>query len=200
MSVLKKKKNRASERGVALVIALLVLLLLSTVVAGMMIMSTTETTISANFRDEQTAFFAARAGLEEVRDRLRSTSTNSLNGSLPTALPGTSNGVLYVTNALSGETVAPWNTTGNNYPDDEICKELTCTNNVPAGTPWYTNPAAAVASTTYAATPKLTWKWVRIMVKPNKSTTGASRITSVDGATSGATLGARVCWNGSNQL
>src|ERR1700682_494233 len=200
MSARRKKNSNSSERGIALVIVLLVLLLMTMIVAGMMVMSTTDTAIGANFRDEQRAFFAARAGLEEVRDRLRSTSTNSLNGSLPTALPGTSNGVLYITNALSGETVAPWNTTANNYPDDEICKELTCTNNVPAGNPWYTNPAAAVASSTYAATPKLTWKWVRIMVKPNRSTPGTSRITSVDGASSGGTLGARVCWNGSNQL
>src|SRR6202022_1671595 len=112
MSVLKKKQNRASERGVALVIALLVLLLLSTVVAGMMIMSTTETSISANFRDEQTAFFAARAGLEETRDRMRKTATDSLNASLPTALPGAPSSVLYVTNPLPGETVSPANTTG----------------------------------------------------------------------------------------
>src|ERR1700732_3120639 len=134
MSVLKKKKNRASERGVALVIALLVLLLLSTVVAGMMIMSTTETTISANFRDEQTAFFAAKAGLEEVRDRMRVNAVNSTSASIsldnPTApgvqvLPGaaspnsappmlgSANAVLYVTNPLNGESDTPWVTNGS---------------------------------------------------------------------------------------
>ena len=30
-----------------------------------------ETSISSNFRDEQTAFFSARGGIEEVRDRMR---------------------------------------------------------------------------------------------------------------------------------
>jgi Tfp pilus assembly protein PilX len=193
MSVLKKKKNRASERGVALVIALLVLLLLSTVVAGMMIMSTTETTISANFRDEQTAFFAARAGLEEVRDRLRSTATNSLNGSLPTALPGGANSVLYVTNPLPGETVTPANTTGKKnkkvHSDDEICKHLKkCPN---AG--YSTNGSA---STSYAAKQTLPWKWVRIMVKANGAATGPAGIATVDGTT---TVN-RVCWNGTNEV
>src|ERR1700736_5722314 len=109
MSARRKKNANSSERGIALVIVLLVLLLITMVVAGMMIMSTTDTAIGANFRDEQRAFFAARAGLEEVRDRLRSTATNSLNGSLPTALPGAPNSVLYITNPLPGETVAPAN-------------------------------------------------------------------------------------------
>src|ERR1700732_526352 len=193
MSVLKKKKNRASERGVAMVIALLVLLLLSTVVAGMMIMSTTESSISANFRDEQTAFFAARAGLEEVRDRLRSTATNSLNGSLPTALPGAPNSVLYITNPLPGETVAPANSTGKKnkkvHSDDEICKHLKkCPN------PGYSTNGSASAS--YAAKQTLAWKWVRIMVKANGAATGPAGIASVDGT---ATPN-RVCWNGTNEV
>jgi hypothetical protein len=190
MLALQKKRNRASERGVALVIALLVLFLLSTVVAGMMIMSTTETTISANFRDEQTAFFAARAGLEEVRDRLRRNATNSLNGSLPTALPGASNSVLYVTNPLPGEAVAPSGKKNKkSHSDDEICKRLTkCPN---AG-----YSASASASASYAATQTLPWKWVRIMVKANGTATGPAGIASVDGTTTAN----RVCWNGTNEV
>ena len=65
------KKPKTSQQGIALIFALLVLLLISAVLMGMVMMSNTETNVSANFRDEQTAFFAARAGLEEVRDRLR---------------------------------------------------------------------------------------------------------------------------------
>jgi len=66
-----QKKTGGAERGVALVIALLVLLLITAVGMGMIFMSNTETNVSANFRDEQTAYFAAKAGIEEVRDRLR---------------------------------------------------------------------------------------------------------------------------------
>src|SRR5258708_6316549 len=82
----------------------------------------TETNVSANFRDEQTAYFASKGGIEEARDRMRSTATNSLSPktTLANALPGQPNGILYVTNPAAGEIVAPWLTTGANYPDDEI--------------------------------------------------------------------------------
>jgi Tfp pilus assembly protein PilX len=195
MIALEKKKPSNSEKGFALILALLTLLLISAALMGMFIMSNTETNVSANFRDEQTAFFASKAGIEEVRDRLRATATNSLSLSttLGTSLPGGVNGVLYVTNPAAGETVTPWLTTGTNYPDDEICKEVTCTSGVPTGT-WYVPAQSASAS--YAAAPILPWKWVRVMAKANKSATGTTRVTSVDGTTSGN----RVCWTGSNEI
>jgi Tfp pilus assembly protein PilX len=183
------------ERGIALIVALLMLLLISAALMGMIMMSNTETNVSANFRDEQTAFFASKAGIEEVRDRMRSSATNSLSGSLPTtALPGTTSGVLYITNPASGETVTPWLPLGTHYPDDEICKEVTCTSGAPAGTTWYVPSQSA--STSYAASPILPWKWVRVMAKANKSNTGATRVTSVDGTTNGN----RVCWTGTNEI
>jgi Tfp pilus assembly protein PilX len=183
-----------SERGIALILALLVLLLVSAVLMGMILMSNTETNISANFRDEQTAYFASKAGIEEVRDRMRSSATNSLSSNIPTtALPGAANGVLYIINPASGETVTPWLPLGTNYPDTEICKEVTCASGVPTGS-WYAITQSA--STTYAATPILPWKWVRVMAKANKSDTGATRVTSVDGTTNGN----RVCWTGTNEI
>ena len=120
--VLYRKKTGGTERGVALVIALLVLLLITAVGMGMILMSNTETNVSANFRDEQTAYFAAKAGIEEVRDRLRAGATDSLL--LPTTLgntlAGAPSGILYVINPLGGETVAPWLLAGSNYPDNQI--------------------------------------------------------------------------------
>jgi Tfp pilus assembly protein PilX len=194
MIALEKNKPSNSEQGFALIIALLTLLLVSAALMGMFIMSNTETNVSANFRDEQTAFFASKAGVEEIRDRMRSSATNSLSGNLPaTALPGAANGVLYVTNPAAGETVTPWLTTGTNYPDDEICKEVTCTSGVPTGS-WYVPAQSASAS--YAAAPILLWKWVRVMAKANKSATGITRVTSVDGTTNGN----RVCWTGTNEI
>jgi hypothetical protein len=197
MLIIHGKKPNSSERGVALIVALLMLMLISAALMGMIMMSNTETNVSANFRDEQTAFFASKAGIEEVRDRMRSSATNSLGGSIPaTALPGATNGVLYVTNPASGETVTPWFPFGasSTYPDDEICKQVTCMSGAPTGT-WYVTPAAS-ASTSYAATPILAWKWVRVMAKANKSDTGATRVTSVDGTTNGN----RVCWGGANEV
>jgi Tfp pilus assembly protein PilX len=194
MKMRRKNLTNRSERGVALFTAVLVLLLITGITAGMLIMSNTETNISANFRDEQNAFFNAKAGIEEVRDRLRGSATNSLLASLPTNLPGQANSVLYVTNPTGSETVAPWSTTGSNYPDDEICKEVTCaTGGVPAGTPWY---ISAAASSSYAATPALSWKWTRITAKTDRMSSGTLSVSSVDGS---QTSNNRVCWNGSNE-
>src|SRR6267154_5950132 len=163
---------------------------------GMILGSNTETNVSANFRDEQTAYFAAKAGVEEVRDRLRAGATNSLNmtTTLGTALPGAANGILYVINPLGTETVAPWVLAGSDYPDNELVKEMNCTSTAPTGTWWVTT--APTASTSYAASPILQWKWVRVMAKINKSDTGCTRITSVDGTTNGN----RVCWTGSHEV
>jgi Tfp pilus assembly protein PilX len=193
MNPFNSQRRKNSERGVALVVALMMLLLITAALTGMIIMSNTETSVSANFRDEQTAFFASKAGIEEVRDRMRSGATNSLSGLMPTTvLPGAVTGVLYITNPASGETVTPWLPLGSNYPDTEICKEVTCTSGAPTGT-WYTSSSA---SSSYAASPILPWKWVRLMVKANKSDTGATRVTSVDGTTNGN----RVCFNGTNEI
>ena len=195
MVVVYRKKAGGSERGVALVIALLVLMLITAVGMGMILMSNSETNVSANFRDEQTAYFAAKAGIEEVRDRLRAGAADSLNTStlfttIPAPMAGQSGGVLYVTNPLGSETVSPWDLTHNYYPDNEITKELNCTGTAPTGS-WYITTAAS-ASSSYAAAPPLQWKWVRVMAKINKSDTGCTKVTSVDGTTNGKL----VCWNG----
>ena len=95
MTLKQNRKTRNSrtkdrQRGVALIAALLTLVLIAAITAGMIVLSTTETSIGANFRDEQTAFFAAKAGVEEVRDRLRTGAANTLRvaGVLPAAFAG----------------------------------------------------------------------------------------------------------------
>jgi Tfp pilus assembly protein PilV len=193
----RKTQVNKSERGITLLVALLTLLLVSAISLGLIAMSNTETNISPNFKNEQTAFFAAQAGAEEVRDRLRTGAANSLSP-LPTVRPTDSagKGVIYITNAIGTETVAPWNTTGTNYPDDEICKEVTCnTSGTPsgAGSPWYTSPTY---STAYAASPQAPWKWVRITLKASNAAGGPVHTDSVNGATDTNV----VCWNGSNEV
>jgi hypothetical protein len=214
MTLFAGKEAKSSEQGIALLFALLVLLLVSALVAGMIIMSNTETVISANFQDEQVAHFAAKAGLEEVRDRMRSNAPNSLSANLPQTLPGTNNGIVYITNPKNGETVTPWaggSSTGSNQSgnangnfgngtscsgttcgDVQVCLEISCTAGAPAGSPWYT---PSTADATYAATPKLDWKWVRLMLKINQPF-ASSLILSVDGTISSK----GVCWNGTNEV
>ena len=107
----------------ALLIALLALLLVSAVGMGMMYMSTTETSVNANYRDTQRAFFSMRAGLEEMRDRMRSNAVSAIT--LPTAMPSSSSAgsIVYITNPAGGsDTVSPTTST-NTYFDDEFCHE-----------------------------------------------------------------------------
>src|SRR5207248_10017527 len=110
--------NRQREQGIALLLSILCLLLLTAVAAGMMYRSATETAINGNFKSEESAYFAARAGVEEVRDRILPTNANTINASLPTALPSGAGGVLYVLNVVSAAI-------STNCPspslDDELC-------------------------------------------------------------------------------
>jgi Tfp pilus assembly protein PilX len=198
----RKRKNHGRQRGVALVAALLTLVLISAITAGMIIMSTTETSISANFRDEQTGFFASKAGIEEARDRLGA--LRAAPG-LPTVTPGSANGVLYLTNpdTTRGETAAQIFTL---YPDDEICKEtqttaVPCQQNpmnqsqmiaTPGG--WETTVAA---SPTYAPVGgPFPWKWVRINLKQNNQNNGIAPAFNTNGLGADASV---VCWNGTSE-
>ena len=121
---MRKRNLRNKESGMALLIALMALFLISAIGLGMMYMSTGETSINANYKDTQLAFFAMRGGLEEARDRLRSNSPSSIAPLLATmTLPGNSNSIVYITNSSgAGDTVDP-RKYNNQYFDDELCHE-----------------------------------------------------------------------------
>jgi len=193
----KRTKNhgaRNRQRGVALIAAILTLALIAAITAGMIVLSTTDTNISANFKDEQRAYFSAKAGMEEARDRLRTNTNPSSDsiravGTLPATLLGTSGSALYILNPLNSETVAPWNSS-NKYVDDEICKEnstVTCSNGLPSGSGWYNS---VNSSTTYATSPVSDWKWVRVTLKQNNQ---ISPFNVNGSSTTNSTY--QVCWN-----
>jgi hypothetical protein len=198
-----QKKNQNSEKGIALFTAIFTVLLITAIGAGMIMLTNTDTSISANFRDEQTAFFAAKAGMEEIRDRFRNGATNSLAASLPAALPGNANAFLYVLNPRNGEADTPWVTNGSAsvYPDTELCTEMSnmgaaCSGTppVPGGGGWYTT---TTASATYAMNPVANWKWTRINLKTNGTASGTVAAAKVDTAYAANAL---VCWNGATQF
>jgi hypothetical protein len=148
--------------------------LLSAIGMGMMYMSDTETAVNSNYRDTQRAFFAMRAGLEEARDRMRRQSIAPLT--LPVAMPGSPNSILYIINPANGETVDPTNPS-NAYFDDEFCHEsfLGLTSMAP-GAPCSSNqgpPQGSVAPYVTSLDPNagtagsLKYKWTRIMLKQN---------------------------------
>lgn len=197
------KKIRKKESGMALLIVLLALFLVSAIGMGMIYMSTTETSINANYRDTQQAFFAMRAGLEEARDRMRTNAPSPVT--LPTVLPTNSvaGSVVYITNPTGSETIAP-QTYGNAYYDDEFCHEtfstmtgLSVMANI--ATPCDSGGAVpATAVTTVASiapytgtSSALKYKWVRITMKQNNTIYNAS-------VNSSASASGQVCWDAGN--
>ena len=112
--------NRRGEKGISLIFSMLTLMLLTAIAMGMMFMSSTETSINSNFKAEETAYFAARAGVEEVRDRLLPANANTLTAVLPATLPTLGNGVLYV--VQTGVTAADITSFASNNPlvDDQL--------------------------------------------------------------------------------
>jgi Tfp pilus assembly protein PilX len=193
-------RNRKSERGVALIIALFALMIVSAIGMSLMYSSATETMVNSNYRNDQISYFAAKAGLEEARDRMRSDAGASINSSLPTALPGNANSLLYILNPTGSETVSPWTTT-NAYFDDEICKEVSGCSGTPLnqGSTWH--KTALTASSTYATNPVMPYKWVRINLKTNGGAYGSSTVQCVNGPATSCTNSAYyVCWTGSKEI
>jgi hypothetical protein len=178
-------RHSKTERGMALIAVLFALMLLTAIGLGLMYMTTTETGIDSNFRSEQQAYYASKAGLEEARDRLRFGSTNSItpaNGwALPTTAPASQTGsVVYIINSMGGsDPVTPW-TPNTTYFDDELCHEnftglglaatpstVPCAQTAPSGNAWYTTFTSTDPNTnTSAAIP---YKWVRITLKQDTS-------------------------------
>src|SRR5438552_6153577 len=116
------------ERGIALLLVLFTMLLLSVIGLGMMYSTNMESSINSNYRDKQTAFYAALAGLQEARDRIQPATHNIV---APTQLPSTmAANVIYIVSNLT--TVKPW-LTSNRYLDSELCQEKVLS--IPVGTP-----------------------------------------------------------------
>ena len=207
------RKNRQKEKGVSLLVAILALLLMTAIVAGMTFMSSTEASIGGNFKSEESAYFAARAGVEEVRDRMLATNTNSIATLLPTSMPTAGGGVLYI--LQQGVTMANVTSFASNNPlvDDELCHDfgtsayggmtyepanVRCVD-LPNGgsgyyTPQQTTCTGGTPCTVSVAPYPLEYKWVRVTQKANYS---YSTSQLVDTSQAG---GNQVCWNGTTEV
>src|SRR5256885_7121882 len=78
MTMIIVKANGRKERGMALLLALFALLLLSAIGLSMVMASDTETRIDANYGSNLRSYYAARSGLEEIRDRRSEEHTSEL--------------------------------------------------------------------------------------------------------------------------
>jgi Tfp pilus assembly protein PilX len=217
--------SKNNQHGVALLFCLVALLILTAVTTSMIMLSQTETAVNANYRSEEVAFFAAKAGVYEALDRMQQSNATSIACNLPTGLPGatqsiapgcttTPKGVLYLVNSGSSLTVQPWTST-NTYLDTELCHEgftisgmssvpadVPCST-VPTGSTWYASVNSNYPwSGTAAALP---YEWVRINWKQNSSATyisgtGTSAANASYSVNSGLTSTTPVCWNGGSEV
>src|SRR5258707_513086 len=190
------------ERGMALLLTLFALLLLSAIGLFMVLSSMTETRIDANYGTGLRAYYSARSGLEEARDRITypSTSTTKPGGLadlLPQDIAGDTNGVLYVLTPAGGETVDPTDPTSP-YFDDELChdynsgtpRDIKCTM-VPVVPNWQLAPQFSLAP----ASGQMGYKWIRINIKTNR----IADPYFVDQNASGMPVDTRICWDGQTE-
>ncbi len=192
------RTKRRKESGMALLLTLFALLLLSALGLFMALSSDTETRIDANYGSNLRAYYAARSGLEEVRDRVKyQSSLGGFADLLPQNVAGQSGGVLYILNPAAGETVDPTNSS-NPYFDDELCHAYN--SGIAAGTKCTTVPGVsgwnmpAQASLAPSDGP-LGYKWIRINMKTNRI--AAPYFVDQTGTT--APLDTRVCWDGQTE-
>jgi len=195
------------ERGIALLLCIFSLLLLTGIALGLMYMGDTETRVNDNFRSSQQSYFASRGGLEEARDRMRGSSGNTISASLPSTMPASTGGVLYLVNpAGASDTVQPW-TSGNSYFDTELCQETfnlglsspgvgaKCSS-VPSGSTWYKSVTSVSPFNNTSGA--LAYKWVRITYKANG--TAAPYYVNGTSSSTAAVKQTQVCWNGSTEV
>ncbi|HET9363724.1 MAG TPA: hypothetical protein VFP71_01935 [Candidatus Angelobacter sp.] len=203
------KTKSKKERGMALLLTLFALLLLSGIGLFMVLSSDTETRIDANYGSSLRAYYAARSGLEEVRDRIKypSSSPGGLADLLPQDIAGNTGGVLYVLNPVNGETIDPTDITSA-YFDDDLChaynsgipKGIKC-GEVPTATNWQMASQPAEAP----ATGPLAYKWVRITMKTNRTAApffvdqGPAAAAMLAAGQTGAPLDTRICWDGQTE-
>ena len=205
MMKLRAKAKQQKERGMALLLALFALLLLSAIGLFMVLASNTETHIDANYSNGLRSYYAARSGLEEVRDRMKySSGSGGLSDLLPQDVAGNTGGVLYVLNPASGETVDPTDPTSP-YFDDQLChdyasgvvaKDTKCSM-LPGTQNWNKAVASVTASSQpgYNPSTQLPYKWIRINMKTNR----VADPYFVDQTGTSVPLDTRVCFDGETE-
>src|SRR6059058_2839949 len=87
MRLRRTTRKRRQEAGIALLIAIFVLLLIAVVAIALVVSSGTESALAGNYRSSTSVYYAALAGLEEARARLRSNNPNYLRTTNPGFLP-----------------------------------------------------------------------------------------------------------------
>src|SRR5947209_577616 len=222
-----KRPTNHSERGIAMLVVLFALILVSAIGLAMMFSMNSETGVNSGFRQSNLSYFAARSGVEEMRDRMRiPVASGGISDILPAVPIGLAGGVVYLTNPLGSETVAPWDST-NPYFDDELCHQTAnhsatgivnspadpskpCAvsgNSVPTTVGWHVDKTAeSMPGSAYVP-----YKWARIYLKLGMSSSpwcilgysnvpGSGSCAPQPGPPAGGPSADQVCYNGKNEF
>jgi hypothetical protein len=148
-----------------LLIAIFVLLLISVVAIALIVSSGTESALAGNYRSSTGVYYAAFAGVEEVRARLIPKYPNSFQNTDPSFLPAPGPlavcSPVYVINALGTETVTPW-VAGSTYEDKEFVPEFSTSGCSMPGSPHTANSIWQRSPLNTLPFPGPLYKWVRI--------------------------------------
>jgi hypothetical protein len=222
-----KNVNRLKkQKGVALIVALLGLVLLAAIGVGLMFMADTENSINNNYRDAQKAYFAARAGAEDVRLMLAPGGVlNAQAQALTMPSSALATGVIYVMNSNPPTAIDPRtgpDVAANPSLDNELCQEqfvglvglfamqgpCAGAGHLPPSSSYFSSPALTSADIPgLGSANALPFKWVRVTNKQNLmgltglpgSPSPTQPPQSVSNAV-GTTPGQQVCWNGTQEL
>jgi hypothetical protein len=166
-------RAKRTQEGIALLISIFILLLISVVAIALIVASGTESALAGNYRSSTGVYYAALAGLEEARSRLRphnpSYFGNTSPGFLPTPPTPLAVGFpVYMINPLSSETVTPWDSSST-YADKQYNQEFASSGfTLPSSPPW-TYSVWNTAPLNSLPFPGPLYKWVRINAVSEKS-------------------------------
>lgn len=141
-------------------------MLISVVAIALIVSSGTESALTGNYRSSTAVYYAALAGVEEARSRLRPSDPNAFRNLNPgTFLPAPGTDLpacnpVYILNPAQGEVVTPWDSS-NPYYDTQYNQEF----NAVCPAPLPPNPSPSTSSVwniTPQPFPAPAYKWVRI--------------------------------------
>ena len=170
MRTLRPIRKRRREAGIALLIAIFVLLLISVVAIALIVSSSTESALAGNYRSSTGVYYAALAGVEEARARMRPNDPNSFKNTWAAfyPAPGASLPIGTVGYVLNPSPIDNAGAMFAAYPDTEYDGEfgpgaLGAANVQTTQSVWNRNPLSGLPF----AGPL--YKWVRINAISEKS-------------------------------
>ena len=176
-------RSDSRERGIALLLAMIVILRLSGLAVSLVLLTDSQVRLGQTIQAQGRVFYAALAGLEEARGRMKASASDTLTLSLPNSLSQ----VLYIVNSSSADPVQPTNPTSPYY-DFEYSREFPGGFTSASVLPKINSDQPGAGTST-----AIPYKWVRITLK-----TEASAHTDInqDGVLNST---APIYWNGTQE-